>query len=154
VRSAFARYSLAVKILSRQMCCPCTWLIALIATVFLSSGVVHAGSFYPIRPDDPRAVVFDSAFGAHADGAGDDSDALQRAIDRVQETAGAGVLLIPEGRYRLGKTVHVWQGIRLLGYGAARPVFCSSGTTGRRRCESALHCGHVRAEGHQLHHRP
>ena len=63
------------------------------------------------------------AFGAHADGTGDDSDALQRAIDRVQETTGAGVLLIPEGRYRLSKTVYVWQGIRLLGYGATRPVF-------------------------------
>jgi hypothetical protein len=40
-----------------------------------------------------------------------------------QETTGAGVLLIPEGRYRLSKTVYVWQGIRLLGYGATRPVF-------------------------------
>ncbi|HEX6559599.1 MAG TPA: glycosyl hydrolase family 28-related protein, partial [Longimicrobiales bacterium] len=97
--------------------------MTLIAAVFLSSGAVHAGSFYPVRPDDPRAVVFDSAFGAHADGAADDSDALQRAIDRVQETTGSGVLLIPEGRYRLGKTVYVWQGIRLLGYGATRPVF-------------------------------
>jgi sugar lactone lactonase YvrE len=98
-------------------------LAALIAAVFFWSGTVHAGSFYPVRPDDPRAVVFDSAFGAHADGIGDDSDALQRAIDQVQETTGAGVLLIPEGRYRLSKTVHVWQGIRLFGYGATRPVF-------------------------------
>jgi sugar lactone lactonase YvrE len=105
------------------MCGQRTSLTALIATVFLSSGAVHAESFYPVRPDDPRAVVFDSAFGAHADGVGDDSDALQRAVDRVQETTGAGVLLIPQGRYRLGKTVHVWQGIRLLGYGATRPVF-------------------------------
>ncbi len=98
--------------------------MALIAAVFFLSGTVHAGSFYPVRPDDPRAVDFtQQAFGAHADGIGDDSDALQRAIDRVQETTGAGVLLIPEGRYRLGKTVYVWQGIRLLGYGATRPVF-------------------------------
>jgi sugar lactone lactonase YvrE len=98
--------------------------MALIAAVFFSSGTAHAGSFYLGRPDDPRAVDFtEAAFGAHADGIGDDSDALQRAIDRVQETTGAGVLLIPEGRYRLSKTVHVWQGIRLLGYGATRPVF-------------------------------
>ncbi|HUR21113.1 MAG TPA: glycosyl hydrolase family 28-related protein, partial [Vicinamibacterales bacterium] len=33
------------------------------------------------------------------------------------------VVLIPAGRYRLAKTVYVWQGIRLLGYGATRPVF-------------------------------
>jgi sugar lactone lactonase YvrE len=99
-------------------------LTALIAAALFWSGNAHAASFYSARPDDPRAVDFTrEAFGAHADGTGDDSDALQRAIDRVQETTGAGVLLIPEGRYRLGKTVYVWQGIRLLGYGATRPVF-------------------------------
>jgi sugar lactone lactonase YvrE len=103
---------------------PCTFLTACIAVTVFWSGAVPAASFYPVRPDDPRAVDFTrEAFGAHADGAGDDADALQRAIDRVQETTGAGVLLIPSGRYRLGKTVHVWQGIRLLGYGATRPVF-------------------------------
>jgi hypothetical protein len=113
-----------VKLLFKQGFCPCTSLTALIAAVFFCSGTVHAASFYPVRPDDPRAVEFTQhAFGAHADGIGDDSDALQRAIDQVQETTGAGVLLIPEGRYRLSKTVYVWQGIRLLGYGATRPVF-------------------------------
>ena len=83
-----------------------------------------AASYYPLRPDDPRAVYFTAeAFGAHADGAGDDADALQQAINRVQETTRAGVVFIPEGRYRLGKTVYVWQGIRLIGYGQKRPVF-------------------------------
>jgi sugar lactone lactonase YvrE len=98
--------------------------MTLIAAVLFCSVPVHADSFYPVRPGDPRAVDFtQQAFDAHADGIGDDSEALQRAIDRVQETTGAGVLLIPEGRYRLTKTVYVWQGIRLLGYGATRPVF-------------------------------
>ncbi len=32
-------------------------------------------------------------------------------------------MLIPQGRYRLGKTIYVWQGIRLIGFGATRPVF-------------------------------
>ena len=123
---------LFVKLLFKQ---------GLLAAVFFWSGAAHAASFYPVRPDDPRAVVFDSAFSAHADGIGDDSDALQRAIDRVQETTGAGVLLIPEGRYRLGKTVHVWQGIRLLGYGATRPVFVLARDTpklGMRRSPKSL----------------
>ncbi len=83
-----------------------------------------AQSFFPQRPDDPRAIDFTKeAFGAHADGVSDDADALQSAINRVQETARIGVVTIPAGRYRLGKTVYVWQGIRLLGYGATRPVF-------------------------------
>ncbi len=85
---------------------------------------LSAQSYYPQRPDDPRAIDFTKeASGAHADGVGDDADALQNAINRVQETARIGVVLIPEGRYRLGKTVYVWAGIRLLGYGAKRPVF-------------------------------
>jgi sugar lactone lactonase YvrE len=83
-----------------------------------------AASYYTLRPDDPRAVYFTKdAFGAQADGAGDDAEALQQAINRVQETTRAGVVFIPDGRYRLGKTVYVWTGIRLIGYGPKRPVF-------------------------------
>jgi sugar lactone lactonase YvrE len=85
---------------------------------------LFAQSSYPSRLDDPRAVyVTKDQFGAHADGVGDDADALQQASDRVQETTRQGVVFVPEGRYRLGKTVYVWQGIRLIGYGARRPVF-------------------------------
>ena len=90
----------------------------------LSTRPLLAASYYPLRPDDPRAVYLTKeAFGAQADGAGDDAEALQQAINRVQETTRAGVVFIPEGRYRLGKTVYVWQGIRLIGYGQKRPVF-------------------------------
>src|ERR1044071_2914986 len=84
---------------------------------------LHAQSCFPQRPDDPRAVDFTKdAFGAQADGIGDNAEALQNAINRAQETR-AGLVMIPEGRYRLGKTVYVWQGIRLIGYGQKRPVF-------------------------------
>jgi len=113
-----------MKLLPKRVCRTWSSVTALIAAVFLWSGNAHAASFYPVRPTDPRAVDFTAqAFGAHADGAADDSDALQRAVDRMQETTGAGVLLISEGRYRLNKTIYVWQGIRLFGYGATRPVF-------------------------------
>jgi hypothetical protein len=95
-----------------------------IAIAMNLTGPLHAQSYFPQRPDDPRAVDFTrESFAAHADGVGDDADALQNAINRVQETTRMGVVLIPEGRYRLGKTVFVWQGIRLIGYGAKRPVF-------------------------------
>lgn len=95
--------------------------LALVTVVFGVS--LRAQSYFPQRPDDSRAVDFSKdAFGAHADGMGDDAEALQQAINRAQETR-AGLVLIPEGRYRLGKTVYVWQGIRLIGYGKNRPVF-------------------------------
>lgn len=34
-----------------------------------------------------------------------------------------GIVFVPEGHFRLDHTVHVWAGIRLIGYGATRPVF-------------------------------
>jgi len=84
---------------------------------------MHAASYYPTRLDDPKAAYFTREnFPVHADGIADDADALQQAIDRVQETAHQGIVFIPEGQYRLGKTVHVWNGIRLIGYGSRRPV--------------------------------
>lgn len=91
---------------------------------FCLRGNVFPQSVYTARPDDPHAVyLMAQDFGAYADGVGDDSAALQRAIDRVQETTHHGVVFVPQGRYRLTQTVHVWAGIRLIGYGAKRPVF-------------------------------
>ena len=57
------------------------------------------------------------------DGVADDSAALQQAIDKVASSTGAGVLFVPQGTYRLTKTVYVWPGVRLIGYGDSRPVF-------------------------------
>jgi hypothetical protein len=100
-------------------------IVTVMAGAFSSS--LQAQSYFPQRPDDQRAVDFTKeAFGAHADGTADDAEALQKAVDSVR---GAGVVLIPEGRYRLGKTVYVWQGIRLIGYGSKRPVFVLGSST-------------------------
>lgn len=100
---------------------------ARLAVVFLLSflyGIGSAQSVYTSRPEDPHAVYLTSqGFGAHADGVADDSAALQHAINRVQETTHQGVVFIPQGRYRLSRTVYVWSGIRLVGFGAKRPVF-------------------------------
>ena len=83
-----------------------------------------SSSVYPRRPDDPQAVYLAAdRFPVHADGQGDDSAAIQQAIDRVQERTGQGILFIPAGRYRLTRTLFVWPGIRLIGYGPTRPVF-------------------------------
>jgi hypothetical protein len=95
--------------------------VTLLSTVGAS---LVAESYYPLRLNDPNAVYLERGnFGVKADGVADDSDALQQAINRVQETTYDGVVFVPEGRYRLSKTVYVWEGIRLIGYGAHRPVF-------------------------------
>jgi hypothetical protein len=83
-----------------------------------------AGSAYPTRPDDPAAVYLTpEEFHVHGDGIADDSLAIQAAIDKLQETRGEGVVFIPQGRYRISRTIYVWPGIRVIGYGAQRPVF-------------------------------
>jgi hypothetical protein len=84
----------------------------------MAATLCRSQSIYAIRPDDPKAAYVDAS-----DGSSDQSAALQSAIDHVQETAHHGVVFVPQGRYRLEHTVHVWAGIRLIGYGAQRPVF-------------------------------
>jgi sugar lactone lactonase YvrE len=86
--------------------------------------MAQSASYYPARPDDAKAVYLTpDHFPVHADGVADDTAAIQAAIDRVQETTGQGIVLVPSGRYRLTSTVYVWPSIRLIGYGATRPVF-------------------------------
>ena len=91
--------------------------------IVLSAGLSFGASFYPNRLDDPTAVYLTrESFPVHGDGVGDDSAALQQAIDKVASSGGGGVLFIPKGTYRLTKTVYVWPGVRLIGYGDHRPV--------------------------------
>ena len=87
----------------------------------LCGAPASAQSYYTMRLDDPKAVHAD-AMGARGDGAADDTAAIQAAIDRVQESTGHGIVFLPEGRYRITRTLHVWPSIRLIGYGARRPV--------------------------------
>jgi hypothetical protein len=100
------------------------WRLFLLGLVAAVGHKAAVQSFYPVRLDDPHAIYLTRQdFGAQGDGVTDDSDPLQRAIDRAQETVHHGIVFVPEGRYRLTRTIHVWAGIRLIGYGEKRPVF-------------------------------
>jgi hypothetical protein len=91
---------------------------------------LRAASFYPLRLADARAVYLTpDRFPVHANGAADDSAAIQEAINRVQETTGRGIVFIPSGRYLITRTIFVWPGIRLIGYGSKRPVFILADNT-------------------------
>ncbi len=91
------------------------FLLALAATAS-----AQAQSLFTQKPDDPGAVVVTpDQFGVKADGVADDTDALQQAMSRSR----GGIVLIPEGRYRLTKTLYVATGTRVIGYGKNRPVF-------------------------------
>jgi sugar lactone lactonase YvrE len=91
---------------------------------------LFASSYYPTRLEDAKAVYLTSdKFAVKGDGMADDTAGLQQAINRVQESTTQGILFIPSGRYRLTKTIYIWPGIRLIGYGPTRPSFVLAANT-------------------------
>jgi sugar lactone lactonase YvrE len=85
---------------------------------------LRGASYYPIRLDDPKAVYLTKdRFPVKADGTTDDSATIQAAIDKAEADHGEGIVFVPEGRYRITRTIYVWPSVRVIGYGANRPVF-------------------------------
>jgi hypothetical protein len=91
-----------------------------------------AGSVFTTRMDDRHAVYLAAgAFGAVGDGIADDSAALQAAVDKAENHEREGIVFVASGRYRVTRTVYVWPGVRVIGYGATRPVvMLGDGTPG------------------------
>lgn len=89
----------------------------------LLAGSLSAASVIDRRLEDAKAVYLSSPeFGSVGDGQADDSAALQAAIDKAENHAREGILFLPSGRYRITRTIYVWPGVRVFGYGATRPV--------------------------------
>jgi sugar lactone lactonase YvrE len=95
--------------------------------IVVSLGLVlplQAQSVYPTRLDDPQAIYLGSArFPVDRDPSADNSAVIQAAIDAVETQHVQGIVFVPEGRYRITRTVYVWPGVRIIGYGDHRPVF-------------------------------
>jgi sugar lactone lactonase YvrE len=104
-------------------------LFALVAPL-VSSATLPGTSYYTDRLDDARAIyLIPDKFPVHGDGIADDSNALQEAINKVQETTYQGILFLPSGRYRISRTIYIWPGIRVIGFGATRPVLVLASNT-------------------------
>jgi Pectate lyase superfamily protein/SMP-30/Gluconolactonase/LRE-like region len=82
-------------------------------------------SVYQTLPPDSRAIV---ARGV-GDGRADDTAALQQAIDAAAADGAAHLVFVPEGRYRLTRTLLIRSGVRVFGVGRTRPVFVLADTT-------------------------
>lgn len=90
--------------------------IRLIGLLLSATSAASADSYYTQRLNDPRAVYVESPTGTN------DTGLLQQALNRVQETTGQGLVLLGPGRYTVTNTIYIWPSIRLIGYGATRPV--------------------------------
>lgn len=81
-------------------------------------------SFYQQRLDDEDAAYFTpEKFKITNDGKTDVSDELQRAINEVKTNFNFGIVFIPEGTYKISKTIYIPTAVRVIGYGKKRPVF-------------------------------
>jgi len=79
-------------------------------------------SAFKQKPNDPEAVYFiPSNYGVTGKDA-DVSDVLQKVVNDLKTEKNFGIVFIPEGVYRISKTIYIPQAIRLIGYGAKRPV--------------------------------
>ncbi|TFH24843.1 MAG: gluconolaconase [Bacteroidia bacterium] len=77
-----------------------------------------------MKPVDPEAYYFTPEdYGIRTDGVMDVSEALQKAINQVKREKNFGILFIPEGTYRISRTIYIPAAIRLIGYGRTRPSF-------------------------------
>src|SRR6202041_792462 len=101
-----------------------------IAGLLLAANPLFAASNYTARLDDAKAVYLTpDSFQVKGDGVTDDSAGLQAAIDKVQEKTNQGILFVPSGPFRVTRTIYIWPGIRLIGFGATRPTLVLAAST-------------------------
>ncbi len=85
---------------------------------------VDLNSVYTARPEDPEAFYFTpDKYKITNDGKTDVSEALQDAINTLKKEKNFGILFIPEGKYKISRTIYVPASIRLIGFGKKRPEF-------------------------------
>ncbi len=87
--------------------------------LLLTASSSWATSVFTSRPDDPAAVYVDPA---NTQGAADHTALLQAAIDRAGASPLGGIVFVASGRYLITRTLIVWRAVRIVGYGATRPV--------------------------------
>ncbi len=100
-------------------------LATLLAAFALARPASASQSVYLTAPDEPLAVRVAGV----GNGRADDSAPLQRAIDKAADKPGGGIVFLPQGTYRISRTIYLWPGVRIFGIGARRPVILLGANT-------------------------
>jgi hypothetical protein len=88
----------------------------------ISASTTNPASVYTQKPEDGEAFYLTPEnYGFKNDGKTDVSEALQKAINEVKTEKNFGILFIPEGKYKISKTIYIPPAVRLIGYGKTRP---------------------------------
>ncbi len=89
----------------------------------LAGSEIKSISIYQQAPKDAEAIYFTPEnFGFKTDGSADISETLQSIIDKLKDEHNFGIIFIPEGTYKISKTIYIPKAIRLIGYGKKRPL--------------------------------
>jgi hypothetical protein len=94
-----------------------TWLLCGAALLSTAPAFAKSTSVYLSAPTDPRAITVKGV----GDGRADDSAAIQQAIDAAAAGGHGGIVFLPSGRYRIGRTIFVRTAVRIFGVGPTRP---------------------------------
>src|ERR1700677_530068 len=96
------------------------------------SSLASASSVFVTRLDDSKAVYLTAQeFGVHGDGVGDDTAAIQAAIDKAEGGVREGIVFVPSGHYRHRRPIYRPPRVGVIAYGAARPIFMRGNNTPR-----------------------
>ena len=88
----------------------------------LQAAIPNSQSMYTQKFNDSEAFYFiPENYNIRTDGNNDVSEELQKAINQVKAEKNFGILFIPEGKYKISKTIYIPPAIRLIGYGKNRP---------------------------------
>ncbi|HCY41919.1 MAG TPA: gluconolaconase [Prolixibacteraceae bacterium] len=91
-------------------------------SIQIQAAVTNPASVYTQKPEDTGAFYFTPEnYAFENDGKTDVSEALQKAINQVKTEKNFGILFIPEGKYKISKTIYIPPAVRLIGYGTTRP---------------------------------
>ena len=112
-------------------------------------------SVFPVKPNDSNAYVFTAEeFGADPSGEKDNTAAMQAVVDKLEAEVKNGIIFVPQGTYRFAGTVQLWRGIRIIGFGADRPVFTVADNTPGFQGPESKYIFHFRvnkpAEGEEM----
>lgn len=99
--------------------------VAMLCAPVFAYAQSHPNSVYVTAPEDPRAIFVKGV----GDGIADDSAAIQAAIDAAAEPGQGKLVYLPEGRYRITRTIFQRTGVRIFGIGAKRPVIVLADNT-------------------------
>lgn len=110
----------------------CLLIVCWIISNVSAGWAAESSSVYTQRPNDPEAFYFTPEnYAFKADGKSDVTEALQEAINQVKREKNFGILFLPEGDYRISRTIQIPSSVRLIGYGKKRPViYLGAGTPG------------------------